>query len=198
MPRRSNLAIPLIRIGIVAGFVASLFYPLMLFAPLPGIVTAWLAALLGPAIGVASIGLDQRIQLDTPSALARLGAFFNFTAGALFCAMLMVQLTVRMNAAGSSFDPDLVGVWLGLDLAWDVYIGLGTLAFGIAMWRHPRFGIWFGATGIVLALALLILNGATLPTPPAEAGSIDVGPAVGIWYLAVTIQTWRSLRWIER
>jgi len=41
------------------------------------------------------------------------------------------------------------------------------------------------------------LNLATFPTPPAEAHLVDLGPAVGLWYLAVSIQMWRSLGWAK-
>jgi hypothetical protein len=31
-----------------------------------------------------------------------------------------------------------------------------------------------------------------------EAGLVDAGPLVGVWYLAVTIQVLRSLGWLRR
>ncbi len=88
-------------------------------------------------------------------------------------------------------------VWLGLDVAWDVYIGLGTVLFGVSMLRHPRFGRPFGISGIILGLGLLVLNLYTFPAPPANAGLMDLGPFIGFWYLAVSVQTWRSLGWAQ-
>ena len=88
-----------------------------------------------------------------------------------------------------------MGVWLGLDVAWDVYIGLGTLAFSWSMLHHPRFGWPFSASGFLLGLLVIVLNLIPFPVPPAEAGSFDIGPFVGLWYLATTIQAWRSLPW---
>jgi hypothetical protein len=41
-----------------------------------------------------------------------------------------------------------------------------------------------GIAGLALAAAVLALNLSTFPTPPAEAGLVDVGPAIGLWYLA--------------
>ena len=32
----------------------------------------------------------------------------------------------------------MTAIWLGLDVAWDAYIGLGTLFLALAMLRHPR------------------------------------------------------------
>ena len=45
--------------------------------------------------------------------------------------------------------------------------------------------------------ALLALNLSTFPTPPGEAGLIDLGPLLGIWYLLVTIKIELALRWVK-
>lgn len=185
-----------IQAGVVAGICASAFYPSLLFAPLPPGPAAAVAALLGPAIGVGSLGLRQLIRLHGGSVLATIGAIHNLIAGALFSAMAMVQLAVRQRT--SSEADDLVGVWLGLDVAWDVYIGLGTIFLAGAMWDHPRYRWPFAAPGLVLGFLVLGLNLATFPTPPAEADLFDVGPFVGLWYLAATIQAWRSLGWARQ
>jgi hypothetical protein len=107
--------------------------------------------------------------------------------------MVLVQLAVRPRVPEGVGD--IGGVWLGLDVAWDIYIGLGTLAFGCAMLRHPRFGWPFAAPGLILGLLVVVLNLIPFPTPPAAAGSFDIGPFVGLWYLASTIQARRSLSW---
>jgi hypothetical protein len=182
-----------IRLGIVGGLCASGLYPLLLFVRLPLGVTAAAASLLGPAIGIGSLGLERLIRLHRPSAAASIGAIHNFAAGALFTAMALQQLAVRHHSPDAAGD--LVGVWLGLDVAWDVYIGLGTIFFAAAMFRHPRFRWPFAAPGAVLGTLVIVLNLLPFPVPPAEAGSIDIGPLVGLWYLAATFQAWRSLGW---
>ena len=55
----------------------------------------------------------------------------------------------------------------------------------------------FAIPGLVLGVLVIALNLATFPTPPAEADSFDIGPLVGIWYLVVTLQSWRSLAWAK-
>lgn len=196
-PQESALTLRWIRLGIGAGLTASLAYPLAVFAPLPELATVVLAASLGPAIGVASLGLRELLELGRPTVSARVGAVCNFTAGALFSAMALVQLAARIGPGGDA-PSRLVSVWLGLDVAWDVYIALGTLFFALAMRRHPRFGMGFAVAGLVVAVAVLVLNLMVFPHPPAEVGLVDVGPLVGLWYLAVTIRTWRSLAWARQ
>ena len=127
---------------------------------------------------------------------AAVGAVHNIIAGALFTGMALVQLAVRARAPEGARD--LVGVWLDLDVAWDVYIGLGTLVFAWAMRSHPRYRWAFAAPGLALGLLVIVVNLMPFPVPPAEAGSFDVGPFVGLWYLAATIQAWRSLPWARQ
>ena len=88
-------------------------------------------------------------------------------------------------------------VHFGLDLAWDVYFAMGLALFAISAFCHPRFGRALGASGLALALALVVVNLATFPDPPAASGWLDVGPFAAIWYLVVTARVFASLRWAE-
>jgi hypothetical protein len=191
------MTIKWVRAGIGAGLVTCLVYPLVSMAPLPRIVLVVLASVLGPSLALASLGLREALRLHEESVVGDLGALFNVLAGVLLEAMLLVQLAVRLRASGEAIAPQMIGVWLGLDVAWDVYVGFGTGCFAVAMLRHPRFGKAMGIAGFVLAAALLALNLSTFPTPPAEAGLVDLGPAIGLWYLVATILMWRSMSWVK-
>jgi hypothetical protein len=72
-----------------------------------------------------------------------------------------------------------------------------------AVIRWIQVGITGGLCASVLYPALLF---APLPLhataalaamlgPPANAGLVDIGPLVGLWFLAATVQAWRSLGW---
>jgi hypothetical protein len=178
----------------VAGLAACVAYPLAVFAPLPKLVVVVLAAFLGPLLAAGSWGLRMFVHLDRRRFAADLAAISNALAGALLTAMLLVQLAAKLRGAGGA-PPEVVPVWLGLDVAWDVYVGLGTLMFGIAFFRHPRLGSLVGGSGIVLAVGLLAFNLYTFPEPPADAGLIDLGPFVGLWYMVATLVVLASLRW---
>jgi hypothetical protein len=122
----------------------------------------------------------------------------NALAGALFAAMALVQIAIGELVKDRAAFHSLVGIWLGLDKAFDAYIGLGTVFFAIAMWRHPRFGRGFAISGLVIGAGLIFLNFLTFPSPPANAGLFDPGPVIGLWYLAVTIEMVRSVAWARR
>ena len=185
-----------IRLAIGAGMATCFIYPSLIFVPLPRLITVVFAAAVGPLLGIASVGLYHLLRLHRRTTTSELGAIANVLGGCLFSTMLLVQLAVRQRAGGlQSVTDQVLAVWLGLDVAWDAYIGLGTAMFAVAMWGHPRFGRWFGLSGLLIAGLMLAFNVFTFPEPPANSGLIDLGPLVGAWYLAVTIQTWRSLAW---
>jgi hypothetical protein len=89
------------------------------------------------------------------------------------------------------------GLQLGLDVAWDVFLAIGTAMVAWNMGRHPRFGRAYAATGLLLAVALVGLNLAAFPENPGRAGLVDVGPLIGGWYLWVTLRMAASLRWAQ-
>jgi hypothetical protein len=160
--------------------------------------TAVLAACFGPALAVASFGLKGLLDLEKPMLSSALGLLLNALGGVLFSAMALMQVAVGSLVRDEKVSTPLVGIWLGIDKAWDAYIGLGTICFAVAMLRHPRFGRWFAFSGLAIAAGLLALNFYAFPAPPKSAGLVDPGPAIGLWYLAVTIQMWRSLLWAKR
>ena len=61
----------------------------------------------------------------------------------------------------------------------------------------PKFGKLFGWSGIGLGALLLALNMRTFPIAPAEAGSIDLGPLVALWFLAVFIRMLTLRDWMR-
>jgi hypothetical protein len=184
----------IILVGALCGLAACAVYPILIFSDLPDAAAAALASAMGPLLGVASVGLREFLTVHRRTVAADLGAASNALAGALLTAMLLVQIAVGIRTGGKP-SREAVAVWLGLDVAWDVYGGLGTLLFAFASLRHPRLGRIVGGAGIALAVLLLALNLWTFPTPPAEAGLIDVGPFVAAWYLVVAVLVLRSRRW---
>lgn len=81
----------------------------------------------------------------------------------------------------------MTGISLGLDVAWDVFGAAGTVLLAWSLWSHRRFHPLLALSGIVAGLALLALNIATFPTPPAEAGWVDLGPLVALWYIVACV-----------
>jgi hypothetical protein len=190
------------KVGIVAGFVACVVYPVMILVSLPRLPQAVLGASFGPALAVASIALAHVLRARRRAPLLEVAAIFNSLAGALVTAMILVQLAINDSTA-PALDAQLAPVlrrrlWdvvLGLDVSFDVFIGLATLFFAVSMIRDPRFGRVIGWTGVFVAVVPLL--GANLyyfPDPPYVHGFPPVGIFTGLWYLAVVLLLVRAVR----
>jgi hypothetical protein len=208
---QNKMTIQWIKLGVVCGILTTLIYPLLILVKMPIIITALLAAAMGLLLSLASIGLYQVLKLHRKTVKLQIAVLFNIIAGVLLNLMFMVQLTVRefmkgyIDQATNEYAQEtyemiwksLDKVQLGMDLSWDVYLSVGTFLFALSMLTHPRFGKIFGWLGISFALLLLYFNFISFPVPPGEAGLIDFGPAIGLWYLAVAIRILFSLKWVE-
>jgi hypothetical protein len=189
-------------VGIVAGLIACVTYPAAVFIHFPSPrMTMIVASLFGPALAIACWALGRVLQRERRVIAAELAAVLTVLAGALVTAMILVQLAVHQSTAPAA-DPAMTKlvvrrIWdviLGLDVAFDMFIGLGTALFGLAMLSDRRFGKVIGALGVVIGLVVIIgFNMATFPDPPAEAGLFDPGPLSGLWYFLVVIQMIRSV-----
>ena len=211
MSTESQVELNWIKIGIFAGFLTSFFYPLLIFAEMPQLPTVFFAAFVGPLLSIASFGLYKFMKLHRKTVTLQIAMVSNIIAGTIFNLMLIVQLARRivmqtyLNDASNAASIETLQwisrgvhtVQAGLDVSWDIYIVIGTFFFALNMLSHPKFGRIFGSVGILLSLLLLGFNLYTFPTAPMDAGLIDFGPFTGLWYLAVTIQILRSMKWVR-
>jgi len=189
-------------IGIAAGFLACFVYPIMILVSLPRIPQLILGASFGPALAAASIALAHVLQVRRRAPSLELAAIFNALAGALVTGMIIVQLAINYSTAPATNDQlntlvkhRLWNVVLGLDVSFDVFIGLATLLFAVNMMRDPRFGRIIGwAGGFVAVVPLLGANIYYFPDPPYLHGFPHVGIFTGLWYLAVVLLMVRSVR----
>jgi hypothetical protein len=197
------------QLGFAFGVMAMVAYAVLSAVPLSPQLQAVAVSIFGPGIAVASAGLYEILRLYRSTVGLRIGLVANIAAAITVTMMLFAQIAFKRwlelefpsGSAASSSSPAYQaanGLQLGLDVVWDLFLAIGTLLFAVAMWTHPRFGRVFAITGGVLALLLLTLNLGTFPEPPEEAGLVDVGPVVGLWYLAVAIRMGSSLRWVDR
>jgi hypothetical protein len=195
-----------VMIGLPAGVGAVAAYTLFVvggFAPIPQLLVVVAAGLFGPLLLAGSFGLREAIRLHKASALAELAFVFNAAASALVTAMLLVQIGVhdafppaaQRTAEMAQVVHMVDRVQLGLDISWDMFVSVGTALFGAAMLGHPKFGRLIGGAGILIGAALLILNLFAYPKLPVEVGLSDLGPLVGVWYLAVSIALLRARKW---
>lgn len=195
-------------VGLVSGVLAVLAFAVASAVPLSPPLAALAISVFGPGIALASAGLYEVLRLHRPTVSLQIALGANLAAAITITMTLLAQVAFKRwlelefptGSAATSASPAYQaanGFQLGLDVAWDVFLGIGTFLIAVNMWRHPRFGRMFAITGGALAALLLILNLVTFPEPPGDAGLMDVGPLVGLWYLAAAIRIGFSLGWVD-
>jgi hypothetical protein len=207
VPSTQDLTLSWARAGIGFGFLAVVAYAIISAASVPPAVALVLACVFGPSLAVASIGLYRVLRLQARTVSLDLGVASNVAAGVVVTLMLFAQLGLKRWFDSGSFNvPRAVsaadletakGIYLGLDVAWDLFLAVGTVLLAWNMRRHVRFGRVFAWAGLGIASALLVLNLVVFPEPPGDAGLIDLGPLVGLWYLAGAVRMLTSLPWIR-
>jgi hypothetical protein len=182
-------------VSVIAGVMAVVTYALFSIISGPFRLGVILVCAFGPLLATASIGLYHVLAEAGNSVMLQLAVIFNVLGATIFTMMGLVQLSVHYQFETLSQSSDLSSalivtvdaVQLGLDVAWDVFISVGTLLFALSMFKDVRFGRIIGSLGVLIAVALLVLNVLTFPVPPANSNLIDLGPLLGLWYLVVTI-----------
>lgn len=172
--------------GALAGLVGIASYVVLIAASVSAPLSATLAALFCFGFSLASIGLYLGVLRVAAPQLGLLAAGANVLATVELLAMLLVQIAVKQAVPRPA--PELTAIWLGLDVAWDLFGAVGTVLFGLALWRYVPFSRALSVVGVIAGALLLVLNVATFPVPPANAGSFDMGPFVALWYVAVCVR----------
>ena len=196
-------------VALVCGVVAVVAYSLISAVSLALVPAVVVVCVFGPALAAASAGLYEVLRLHRSTVSLKIGIVANIAAAVTITMTLLAQLAFKrwlelefpgVIGAGSSSPAYQAanGLQLGLDVAWDLFLSLGTFLIAFNMWSHPRFGRGFAISGELIAVLLLSFNIGTFPEPPGDTSLIDIGPLVGLWYLAVAIRIGLSLRWVDR
>ena len=75
---------------------------------------------------------------------------------------------------------------MGMDVAWEIFIGTYLILFGLSTQKVPSLK-WWGIVFGFFGLGLVILNVITFPEPPVESNLFDLGPFVGLGLLCLSI-----------
>lgn len=147
---------------------------------------------------IYSYGLYHFIAAEREGVANRLAFLFAAAAFTTVLAMIIVQLAIGAGigemtkgldeATSKALRRGLRLIDHGLDVAWDMLIGTALIFLGAAVWRRGGLGPGWGIPLAALGLALIGLNAATFPWPPADRGLFDVGPFVGVFVLALALR----------
>ncbi len=187
-------------LGLLA--VTSYIIGAVLDLPLPGGIS--LLIFFGfPAFGIAQWYFLHRIfSANGRSAISDLALIFAVAGFMLLTAMVWAQMAARLGIADlqaqasseadkASFKMILKSVRyvdLGLDVAWDFFIGTAFVLTGIAMRRVQGLGLPWGIPLSILGIILIVLNAWTFPWPPNTRGLFDIGPYCAAFLLVLSFR----------
>jgi hypothetical protein len=189
-----------IKTGGICGLLGGCLYFAAAFIPMPDLLVYIAAFAFGPLLAIGCTGLYYFLSASDESPRLQIAAVSAIAGGITLLLMLTVQQSIfsvmektpatssaEIKAVGERINNGLNNVQLGMDIAWDVLICTATILFSYSMIKKTGFWKIFGFIGLVLGLLLLGFNLYYFPKPPDSVGSIDWGPFVAIWYLAVSV-----------
>jgi hypothetical protein len=181
--------------GVLAYFGAA-------FLPVPDAIGRLFAFAFGPLLGFSFLGMYRYMSEYRDGPVLQFATLSGIIASAMVTAMLVVQVGNNMVRQSSLAEAEteaaretVLLAWRAvnqvqylLDVVWDIFICVAAILLAVAMLNHPRFGKIWGGLGVVFGALLLFFNMYTFPFPPADVGSIDWGPLLALWFLAVFIR----------
>ena len=184
--------------GGICGILGTIFYIVAILIPIPPILTYSLA-MSWPILSVIFVySLYRYIALYQQSIPNQISFLMACLAFAMVSVMISVQLAVKFGISDYItntpnkedlfliIQQSLRLVDMGIDVAWDLFIGVSLIFLSFALKNHKSFGVWWGSIAGLLGIALIILNVMTFPWPPDTQGSIDIGPVIGLFIISLS------------
>lgn len=185
--------------GGLSGIVGTLCYVAAIAIPMSNKAT-FAVAICWPLLSIVfAFSLFRYIAVSSNSASNQFAFLMACHAFTLVAAMLAIQLAVRSGieeqlANASPEQQELLQqikrsvrlVDMGIDVAWDMFIGASLLFLSFALKGNKGYGLWWGITSAILAVSLIVLNVITFPWPPDSRDLFDIGPLVGVFIITVS------------
>ena len=183
-------------IGSIASIIGTICYIIAISVPTTPqfgflLITIWPVTAI-----IFAFSVYQYIALDRQSISNQLAFLFTIIAFVLVYIMMSVQVGLKTGIgdaialANNSEQETLkmilsstAWVHLGIDLAWDMFLGISLVFLSLAIKRHPRFGIWWTIPMVFLGLSVMLINLYTFPYTPVQKGLFDIGPVIGTFMI---------------
>lgn len=191
----------LLILGGISGIISTVSYAAAVTLPVNdlriGLVLGMIWAILG--IGYA-YALYTLVGNERPGVANRFAFLLAVIGFSIVASMISVQLAVRTGIAGYTSEGGMQNgeMWIqlrrmirlvdmGLDVAWDMFIGSSLAVIAFPMLKHSRLGWRWAFPSAILGSLLVIINIMTFPFPPVDRGFVDVGPVIGVFVVALSI-----------
>lgn len=190
------------KIGAISGILSILFYFGAAVLPFIPETIGRLMGFTFPLLWILGfMGLYHFLKKEYHTPTLEIAYLFGIIGAALAGTFIVVQqanfiwhdlamdsaTTIEAKALAKSAYKGANRVQAGMDVAFDIFITISWLLFGINIARRGTLRKFLGWTICLLSAGLLTLNMITFPNAPAEAGLFDIGPFLGLWILVVYI-----------
>ena len=186
-------------IGGISGIFGTLCYVVAITVSMNPVLSYSLA-MAWPVFSIIFVlSLYRFISLGTQTFANQLAFLFACLAFTLLVAMISIQfaigigineqltnLAMNQHASLELMRSALRFVDMGLDVAWDIFIGTSLLFLSAALIMDSRFGRWWGIPSALLGATLIILNIISFPWPPNSRGLFDIGPVIGLYIISLS------------
>ena len=155
------------------------------------LITIWSMASI-----IFAFSIYKYIAIDKQSISNQLAFLFTIISFVLVYIMLSIQIGLKTGINDviertSNSEKRLLmlilsstdWIHLGIDLAWDMFLGVSLFLLSIAIKRHSKFGIQWSIPMVVLALSMIVINLYTFPYTPKSQGIFDIGPLIGTFMI---------------
>lgn len=186
-------------LGGISGIVGTICYVIAITIPMSPIIT-YMMAMSWPILSIVFVfSLYRYIAIYKQSAYNQLALLMACLAFAMVAMMISIQLSVRFGineyiSNSSNSEQEILRVMqnsirlvdMGLDVSWDLFIGISLIFLSIVLKGNKSFGLWWSLPAVMLGIMLIVLNVITFPWPPDTQGLIDIGPAIGLYIIALS------------
>jgi hypothetical protein len=99
------------------------------------------------------------------------------------CYILAITVPWPETQLGTSASLVVVSAWPILSI---IYSYAALVFSGFAIRKRNGLGLGWAIPSVALGIALIGLNAATFPWPPADRGVFDIGPVIGMFVLTLS------------
>ncbi|MFQ5722762.1 MAG: hypothetical protein ACE5GI_09755 [Candidatus Aminicenantales bacterium] len=188
-------------LGGLSGIIGTICYIVAITISMSPQIT-FLVAMAWPILSiVCGYSIYRYIALQKQSASNQLAFVLGCLALAMVAMMICIQLAVKTGigehmARTLNDEQEVLKLikyslrWidLGVDVAWDLFIGAALIFLAIALKGHTHFGLWWSIPAATLGVIVIAINAVTFPMPPNTQGMFDVGPFIGTYMIILDVR----------
>jgi len=159
--------------------------------------------LLSPIVILVILTLHEKYQPQVGFvSLQRFAVVFFIIAFSIANIMIVVQQAGRYYYSQIADQVENVkpiyllfnSIQLGMDVSFDIFYSIGIFLFSLSFLARKGLALGLGLFGIVISTGLLAFNIFTFPSPPKDAGLVDLGPYTIVWWLLLVLILRRQSR----